>query len=146
MWRKRLIVVLVVLGLLITGYVVYMRQMVNPRISAQIRNEPDSAAAARAMILIFADGREIPVNYLWEGNQVFAGADGRWWREFRAGPTPVSLVIKGRTYRGQATVELNNQNYVDDVFSRLRPTAPEWLPDWANGKLVIVTLDEQQEE
>lgn len=145
MWGKRLIVVLAVLGLLITGYVVYMQQMVNPRISAQIRNEPESAAAARAMILILADGREIPVNYLWEGNQVFAGADGRWWREFRTGPTPVSLVIKGQTYSGQATVELNDQNYVDDVFSRLRPTAPEWLPDWANGKLVIVTLDEQQE-
>ncbi|MGI9326759.1 MAG: hypothetical protein ACR2PZ_16185 [Pseudomonadales bacterium] len=143
MWGKRLLVTFVIFGLLVGGYVMYMRLMVNPRISEQIRTEPESAAAARAMLLIFADGREIPVNYLWEGNQVFAGADGRWWRAFRSGPTPVTLVIKGETYAGQATVELNDQSYVDDVFSRLRPTAPEWLPDWANGKLVIVTLDEQ---
>jgi hypothetical protein len=32
------------------------------------------------LLLTMPDGRQIPVNYLREGNLVFAGADGRWWR------------------------------------------------------------------
>ena len=37
------------------------------------------------MVLIFADGRGLPVNYLREGGVVYAGSDGRWWRAFREG-------------------------------------------------------------
>ena len=30
-----------------------------------------------------------------------------------------------------------------DVFARLRPRAPGWLPAWLNGKLVVITLQSE---
>ena len=96
--------------------------------------------AERAMLLTFPDGKTIPVNYLREDNRVYAGADGAWWRAFDGEGAAVTLLIQGEALTGHATVELRDQGFIDDMFSRLRPTVPEWLPDWANGKLVIVDL------
>jgi hypothetical protein len=139
---KWLLIVVAVLVVLLGGYRLYMGLLGNPRVVEEIRTNPDGARAARAMLLGFPDGRELPVNYLWEGNRVFAGADGRWWRAFTNGGAPVTLLIRGETLRGHAVVVLDDQAYVDDVFSRLRPTVPDWLPDWLNGKLVVITLDQ----
>ena len=47
-----------------------------------------------------------PVNYLREGDQVFVGADGRWWRAFRSGDVPVSPFIKGQKLSGRARTVL----------------------------------------
>ena len=129
------------LAVLIVGYVIYARTVVNPRVAEDLRWNPDSPRAERAMLLTFPDGREIPVNYLWEGDKVFAGADGRWWRAFEGPGAPVTMLIKGRTLTGHATLELNDQAYIDDVFSRLRPDA-SWVPAWLDAKLVVITLDE----
>ena len=93
-----------------------------------------------------SDGKQIPVNYLLEGNKVFAGADGRWWHVFEGEGIPVTMLIKGQELKGHGIVILDNQPYVDDVFSRLRPAAPEWLPDWLNGKLVEITIKEKDLE
>ena len=92
------------------------------------------------MLLTFPDGRQLPVNYLREGDKVFAGADGRWWRAFRDGGAPVTMLIQGQTLSGHATLELDDQAYIDDVFARLRPAA-SWVPQWLDAKLVVITLD-----
>ena len=52
------------------------------------------------------------------------------------------MIIRGLEFRGHGRVVLDDPTYVEDVFSRLRPTVPEWLPDWLNGKLVVITLTE----
>ena len=114
--------------------------LVNPMILNEIKNEPTSEIAGEALVLTFNSGKEIPVNYLREGNQVFVGADGPWWREFEDGPTPVKLVIKGEKFTGFATVILDDPERTHEIFARLRPTAPEWLPDWLSGKLIIMNL------
>jgi hypothetical protein len=50
------------------------------------------------------------------------------------------MFIQGETFEGHARVVLNDPVLVEDVFTRLRPTVPEWLPDALNGKLVTITL------
>jgi hypothetical protein len=135
-------VIIGVLAVLLVGYRIYLDAVANPRVAEELRNSPDGARAARAMLLTFPDGREIPVNYLREGNQVFTAADGRWWRAFQDGGAPVTLLIRGRTMTGHAVLELDDQDYIDDVFSRLRPAA-SWVPNWLDAKLVVITLDEE---
>ena len=72
---------------------------------------------------------------------MFAGADGRWWRAFRDGDVPVSVLIKGERLSGKARVVLDDPEYTRDVFSRLRPAAPKWLPDWLNANLIVIDLE-----
>ena len=137
-WLAYLVVALIVLMI---GYRLYIEYRGNPNVMADIRTNPQGERAARAMIVTLPDGREYPVNYLREDNLVFMGIDGRWWRDLVAGPE-IKMEIQGETLVGTTRVVLDDQAYVDDVFARLRPTAPEWLPDWLNGKLVVITLNE----
>ena len=141
---KWLLIVLGILVVLVIAYGYYMNKVTNPRVMETLKMDPQGARAARAMILTFPDGRELPVNYLWEGDKVFAGSDGRWWRAFRDGDVPVTMLIKGQTLTGRASVELDNQAYIDDIFSRLRPAA-SWVPEALDAKLVVITLDEAPE-
>ena len=134
------IVVCLVLGVFI-GYRVATLDDRNAKVAEDIRNNPDGDRAKRSMLLTLADGTMYPVNYLKEDPLVFMGIDGLWWREFRGDGAPVTMLIRGEVLSGHAKVVLDDQAYVDDIFARLRPTAPEWLPDWANGKLVVITLD-----
>ena len=119
----------------------YADLVMNPSVVQEIRANPDGERARRTMLLTFAGGRQIPVNYLREANQVYVGADGPWWREFTGAGAPVTLEIRNQTFSGHGRVVLDNPEQVADVFARLRPTAPAWLPDWASGKLVVITLD-----
>lgn len=149
MKRMRMIAgILMMVILLMAGYISYTIFVVNPRVAAQILSDPDGELAQRVMLLSMPDPageRVIPVNYLREDEQVFAGADGGWWRSLAVGNVPVTLQIRGKTLVGRARVELEDQAYIDQVFSRLRPTVPAWLPDWANGKLVVIDLVPGQE-
>ena len=115
-------------------------QQVNAQVIEEIRTNPQGARAGRSMIITLADGRVYPVNYLREDDLVFMGIDGRWWRAFQGSGEPVEMLIQGQRLRGHAQVVLDNPEYVVDVFARLRPKAPSWLPLWLNGKLVVVTL------
>ena len=129
--------------LLIIGFAYRAVRMdeVNERVAQEIREHPDGERALRSMLLYLADGTMYPVNYLKEGEQVFMGIDGLWWREFRNDGAPVRMLLRGQEYTGHARVVLDDPAYKDDIFSRLRPTVPEWLPDWLNGKLVVIDLD-----
>lgn len=139
-----LIVPAVIVGVVIVlllGARAYYAISVNAKVAKELRDDPDGERAELVMLLTFPDGRELPVNYLREGNQVFAGADGRWWRAFREGNVPVKVLIKGEEYSGRARTVMDDPEYARDVFERLRPNVPKWLPDWLNAKLVVIDLD-----
>jgi hypothetical protein len=132
------------LGLLLIVFIAWRlaaREDVNARVERELRAEPRGAAAKRMMLVMLADGRTLPVNYLREKNLVFMGVDGRWWRIFTGDGAPIELLIQGETLKGHATTVLDDQDYVDIIFRRLRPRVPGWVPGWLNGKLVVVELD-----
>jgi len=142
--------VLAILALVLRiGASLYQNYMINPKVEAEIRENPSGARAARSMLLTVSADETYPVNYLRENNLVFVGIDGTWWRMFDS-PTggsghPVSMLIQGANLTGNARVVLDDPDYTISVFKRLRPKAPEWLPLWLNGKLVVITLaDENQ--
>jgi hypothetical protein len=140
-WYMKWPLVLVLLAAtLFISVLLYQSYVSNPRVTDTLRSDPTGERAGIVMLLTFPDGRTIPVNYLREGDTVFAGADGPWWREFRDGGAPVTLLIRGETLAGHATVILDDPQYTSEVFRRLRPKAPSWLPAWLNGKLVVITL------
>jgi hypothetical protein len=136
-----LIVILAVIPVLLGGYWLYMTAIFNPRVVEEIRSDPEGPRAGIFMLLTWPGGRSIPVNYLREGDTVFVGSDGLWWRAFRDGGAPVTLEIRGETLRGLAKVVLDDPEYKRDVFARLRPNVPKWLPDRLDAKLVVITLD-----
>ena len=133
--------VIVLPVVLYLGVLGYYNLVGNDQVAEELRSNPDGERANIVTLLTLPDGRELPVNYLREGNQVFVGADGRWWRAFRDGDVPVNLMIKGETLSGKARVVLDDPDYTRDVFSRLRPSAPDWLPDWLNANLIVIDLE-----
>ena len=138
---KWLGITLAVLIVVFVGYRMATVDDSNAKVAQDIRNNPDGDRARRAMLIWLPDGTMYPVNYLLEDDLVFMGIDGLWWREFRGDGAPVKMLIRGKEYSGHAKAVLDDPAYIEDVFSRLRPTVPEWLPDWLNGKLVVITLD-----
>ena len=137
---KWLAIAVAVAALLLLAVRTYFEWVGNPRVTEELRRDPMGERASIVMLLRFADGRQIPVNYLREGDEVYVGADGPWWRRFRDGGESVTLEIRGETLSGHAVVVLDDPDRVRDVFSRLRPTVPSWLPAWLNGKLVVISL------
>ena len=140
-WVNWLIVILGILATVFIALRAFMLLVGNPRVVAELRDDPQGERAGIVMLLGLPDGRELPVNYLREGNQVFAGADGRWWRPLRDGNAPVRWLIRGETFAGKARVVLDDPAYKRAVFDRLRPTVPKWLPDWLDARLVVIDLD-----
>ena len=134
------VIFLIILALLFFSYVTFMVFVTNPKVADELRAQPNGERASKVMLLTFTDGKTIPVNYLEESGKVFVGADGPCWREFAGGST-VTMLIRGNSITGRARTVLDNDIYIADVFSRLRPTVPTWLPAWLNGKLVEITPD-----
>ena len=137
-----LFLIAVLVGLVFLGLLAYALLIGNPRVTRDIQDNPDGEQARKVMLLGLPGGRVLPVNYLREGNQVFAGADGPWWRAVRDGNAPVTVTIRGETLRGRARVVLDDPDYKRSVFERLRPDAPGWLPAWLDAHLVVIDLDE----
>jgi hypothetical protein len=137
-------IVLGFIGLLLVFMVmlIYSSTVANPRVIAEIRAEPDGARAQKVMVLTFPDGRTLPVNYLKEDNLVFVGADGPWWRQFRQGNVPVQVEIRGQLMTGQARTVVDDPQYTQAVFARLRPNVPKWLPDFLNAYLVVIEISD----
>ena len=113
----------------------------NALVIAEIQTNHGGERAARSMVITLVDGRVYPVNYFREGDLVFMGIDGRWWRAFQGAGQQVKMLIQGQRLTGLAKVELDDRAYIDEIFARLRPKVPSWVPDWLNGKLVVITLD-----
>ena len=138
-WLQVSITAIVIGGV---GYGYYAIQRANQQVAQDLRTHPHSERALRTMLLTLADGRDLPVNYLREENIVYIGVDGRWWREFVGAGQPVQMLIQDQPLSGHATVVLDDPDFTDEVFARLRPTAPSWLPAWLNGKLVVIKLSQ----
>jgi hypothetical protein len=137
---KWIVIALGSLVLLVVGALLYFPTLGNPRVAAELRAAPNGERAQKVMLLTLPSGRALPVNYLREGGVVYAGADGRWWRELRGEGKEVDLVVLGETLRGRARAIEGDPARTRDVFRRLRPNAPSWLPDWLNGVLVEIVL------
>jgi hypothetical protein len=140
-WLAVLIASLAVIAVLLGGYWLYLTAIFNPRVVEEIRSHPDGSRADIVMLLTLPGGTSIPVNYRREGDTVFVGSDGLWWRAFRDGGAPVTLEIRGEILQGHAVVVLDDPEYKRDVFARLRPNVPAWLPDRLDAKLVVIALD-----
>ncbi len=136
---------LVVIGVLIAALLVlrvFFAQVTNAWVAEELERDPRGERAGIAMLLTLPDGRTLPVNYRREGKRVFAGADGRWWRTLREGNVPVTVLIRGETLQGKARVVFDDPHYTREVFARLRPNVPKWLPEWLDAYLVVIDLDE----
>ncbi|MDE0007306.1 MAG: hypothetical protein OXS50_03410 [Gammaproteobacteria bacterium] len=140
-WKWFLIAVAAVVVLFLAMRI-YYGLVANPAVVQELKDNPQGERASIVMLLTLPNGRTLPVNYRREGNRVFAGADGRWWRSLREGNAPVSVWIRGETFEGRAHVALDDPEYKRDVFSRLRPDVPKWLPEWLDAHLVVIELDE----
>ena len=134
-----IVVAALILGLLALR--VLYGAIANPRVIEEITANPSGERAGIVMALTLPDGRTLPVNYRREDDNVYAGADGRWWRALREGNAPVRVLIRGETLTGRAHVVFEDPAFKADVFSRLRPTVPSWLPAWLDAHLVVIELD-----
>lgn len=138
---KWLLIVLAVLAVAFLALRLLFGLIANPRVIEELRNDPQGERAGIVMLLTLPDGRVLPVNYRREGDEVFAGADGRWWRALREGDVPVTVTIRGETLPGRARVVFDDPEYKRDVFARLRPNVPKWLPAWLDAQLVVIDLE-----
>ena len=140
--RKRSLWVAALISFIViyVGFSFIPSEGTNQRVEREIRDSPDSATAQRVMMLSLPDGRDLPVNYLVEEGRVFIGVDGFWWRQFEGDGKSVQMFIRGKNLHGHAKVILDRPDYVTEVFKRLRPKVPSWLPSWLNGKLVVIEL------
>ena len=129
-------------ALVFLGLLAYALLLGNPRVVRELQNDPQGERAGIVMLLGLPNGRTLPVNYRREGNQVFVGADGPWWRAVRDGNAPVTVTIRGETLTGRARVVFDDPDYKRSVFERLRPGVPRWLPAWMDAHLVVIDLDE----
>ena len=127
-------------ALLLYGAFVLLTQLANRSVTRELRDLPQGERGTKVMLLTLPSGRTIPVNYLREADVVYAGSDGRWWRELRGDGAPVALEIRGEALSGHARAIENDPARTQDVFARLRPTVPSWLPDWLNGVLVEIRM------
>ena len=141
---KRFVVGVVVLLVVGTVAMKWRGDTVNTRVMNEIRSEPFGERARKTMIVTLDDGRVYPVNFLREDGRVYMGIDGLWWRVFRGAGSRVQMEINDQIVTGTGVVILDDLARVDDVFSRLRPTVPEWLPRALNGKLVEITPDAER--
>lgn len=132
---KLALISIVVLVALVAGYLAYAALVANPRVERELREQPDGERARKVMLITLPSGRTIPVNYLREGDVVYAGADGRWWHELRGAGAQVQLLVRGETLTGRARAIEDEPDHRADVFSRLRPTAPKFT-----GTLVQIDL------
>ena len=137
-WLSALLLVLVVI--LALNFV--PGETTNQRVERELRADPDGSIARRVMMVSLPDGRSLPVNYLREDGLVFIGVDGFWWRQFTGEGQPVEMFIRGERVHGHAKTVLDRPDYVSDIFKRLRPKVPAWLPSWLNGKLIVIEVSD----
>lgn len=133
---KSTAVVLAVLLASSAGFLAFQTWWTNPRVIRELRESPDGERAARVMLLTLPSGRQIPVDYLRDGDTVYCAADFPWWRELRDGGGRGSVLIRGETLRGSIRAVEDDPALRTEVFARLRPTAPSFT-----GTLVVVDLE-----
>ena len=122
---------------LVVGVGVYYAYIANPRVTRELIDNPDGERASKVMLLVLPSGRRIPVNYLRENDRVYAGADGRWWKELDGEGFPVSLLVRGEELTGRARAIRDDPSYTKRIFAKLRPNAIDGF-----GTLIEIRLDD----
>ncbi len=108
--------------LLVTVAALFLAACVNPADDmTELRQNPEGELAQVTMILTLPDGEAIPVNYLREGNMVYTGADGRWWRQLRGDGAKVSVLIKGDELSGTARAVEDDKERSREILEKIRP-------------------------
>jgi len=138
-----LLIIFVLAGVLLAAGS-YFSSVYNARIADELKNNPTGQRATLVMLITFPDGRSTPVNYLREGDTVFAGSDFNWWKRISSDGTRLKMSIKGEELEGIATVS-DDMTYTYEVFERLRPDAPVWASRLMGAKLVVIRLDSEQQ-
>ena len=140
---KRLGIAVAVAGTVVVGLAIGLpllmsvhARITNPDVAQEVRANPMGARAAKVMLLTLPSGRMIPVNFLREDGRVYAGADGRWWKELEGGPHTVKVFVLGESFAGRARAVTDESAYTKDIFERLRPNA---IPGF--GTLIEILLD-----
>jgi hypothetical protein len=121
---------------LLVGLYVFQSRWANPRVIRELHEDPDGERARRVMLLTLPSGRSIPVNYLRDGDTVYAAADFPWWRELRGRGGRGSVLVRGEQLHGHIRAVEDDPALRDSVFARLRPTAPRF-----SGTLVVIELE-----
>ena len=133
---KWILVILVALLLVVGGSACFFSMINNPRVIAELREDPQGERAKKVMLLTLPSGKAIPINYLREGRTVYGAADFPWWKELRDGGGRGSVFIQGDTLEGYIRAVEDDPDLRDSIFERLRPTAPRWA-----GTLIVINLD-----
>ena len=104
---------------------------------AELRQDPQGETAQKVMLLTLPSGKALPVNYLRDGDTVYAAADFPWWRELRPDGGRGSVLIRGETLSGHMRAVEDDPELRSTVFAKLRPNAISWA-----GVLIEVRLDQ----
>ncbi len=139
MFRSMVYLIIAVIGIAFIG-VRLAASGYNKRVGEELNSAPNGEMAQKTMLITFPGGRHTPVNYLREGNTVFAGSDFNWWKSIAAEGTRLELLIRGEHLTGLAKVS-QDLDYTYEVFERLRPDAPTWASRLVGAKLVVIELD-----
>lgn len=137
---KWILIVALLLVVVVIGFAIYSNWIANPRVATELEASPEGERAQKVMLLTLPNGRTVPVNYLREGQMVYAGADGPWWRGLRRRGARVELLIQGERLTGHAVAIEDDPEHTRAVFERLRPTVPGWLPGWLDAVLVEIRI------
>jgi len=132
----RLIAVILIVSI---GLWTYVTWYMNRGVILELEQHPQGQRATETLLLTLPSGRRIPVNYLEDGSTVYVAADGPWWRQFRES-AEIEVFIRGKLPTGTAQVVLDDPVRVAEVFARLRPDVPDWLPGLLDARLVVITL------
>ena len=123
-------------GVVLLGSVRAYTWWANSGVVRELREDPQGERAQKVMLLALPSGKALPVNYLRDGDTVYAAADFPWWRELRGGGGRGSVLIRGETLPGHVRAVEDDPELRASVFARLRPSAPGFT-----GTLVVVELD-----
>lgn len=107
----------------------------NSKVVKELSGNPNGERARKVMLLTLPSGKSLPVNYLRDGDTVYAAADFPWWRELEKGGGRAKMLVRGEHLAGQIRAERNDPKLRDSVFDRLRPTAPRFA-----GTLIVIEL------
>jgi len=124
------------LVLLVFVVSLYFEHVANPRVERELVENPQSERAQRVMLLTLPSGRRLPVNYLRQGDRVYAASDGTWWQELHGQGFPVALLVQGETLEGMARAVRDDPEYTQRIFAELRPDAVEGF-----GTLIEIVLE-----
>jgi len=133
--------VLVLVACALIGGRLYYERFANPRVARELMDQPDGERAQKVMLLTLPSGRQIPVNYFLDGDMLYAGADGRWWKELVGDGVEVHALVRGETRTGRARAIVDDPAYTERIFQQLRPNALKGF-----GTLVEIQLATRDDE